>query len=95
MVDVEKLKAAIKEHTERLINDPVAMAEWRKQFISPWVELEGEEKDHMYLVLKFLTPYDSSNDQRTITNYYKHAGKEYRMTSFDYDVMIEIKEEDE
>lgn len=92
-IDIEKYKAAIKAHTERLLNDPVALAEWRKQFINPWVEIEGDERDYMYLILKLLDPCDSSNDQRFITNYYTYADSEYRITYVYDDFILERKEQ--
>jgi len=32
------------------------------------------------LVLELIGPYKETNNQRTLTRYYKHANKEYRVT---------------
>lgn len=42
--------------------------------------LEGEEREHMLTLLALLDPTESSNNQRTFTEVYHHAGKEYELT---------------
>lgn len=42
--------------------------------------LEGEERDHMLTLLALIEPTDVSNNQRTFTETYYHAGKEYELT---------------
>ena len=42
--------------------------------------LEGNERDHILTLLGFLEPIDVSNNQRTFTETYHHAGKEYELT---------------
>lgn len=42
--------------------------------------LEGDEREHMLTLLKLLEPTDVSNNQRTFTETYHHAGKEYELT---------------
>ena len=42
--------------------------------------LEGEERDHMLTLLALVEPIDVSNNQRTFTETYHHAGKEYELT---------------
>ncbi len=46
----------------------------------PRREILGEEYDHLWLILQFLKPFRSSNNQRTETDEYKHAGKLYHVT---------------
>lgn len=45
--------------------------------------LEGQEKLNMYLILSLLDPYQQTNNQRFITDYYKYNDKEYKVTYFD------------
>ena len=42
--------------------------------------LEGSEREHMLTLLTLIEPTDSSNNQRTFTETYHHAGKEYELT---------------
>ena len=42
--------------------------------------LEGDEREHMLTILALVEPADSSNNQRTFTETYYHAGKEYELT---------------
>lgn len=42
--------------------------------------LEGDERDHILTLLALLEPIDVSNNQRTFTETYHHAGKEYELT---------------
>jgi hypothetical protein len=42
--------------------------------------LEGTEREHIITLLKLLDPVEISNNQRTFTETYYHAGKEYELT---------------
>ncbi len=42
-------------------------------------ELEGEEHDHTWLMLQFLDPIRSSNNQRTSTDEYRVGDKNYHV----------------
>ncbi len=42
--------------------------------------LEGTEREHMLTLLALIEPDESSNNQRTFTETYYHAGKEYELT---------------
>lgn len=42
--------------------------------------LLGTEREHMLTLLALIEPSDSSNNQRTFTETYHHAGKEYELT---------------
>lgn len=46
----------------------------KKVMGAPRRELEGEEYDHVWLMLQFLEPVDSSNNQHVITEVY-HQGE--------------------
>jgi hypothetical protein len=45
--------------------------------------LEGQEKEEMMLILKLLTPTDSSNNQRFWTDHYQYGDNKYSVTYFD------------
>ena len=42
--------------------------------------LEGVEREHMLTLLALIEPANISNNQRTFTETYFHAGKEYELT---------------
>lgn len=42
--------------------------------------LLGEEREHMLTLLALIEPTNSNNNQRTFTETYYHAGKEYELT---------------
>ena len=42
--------------------------------------LEGTEREHMLTLLALVEPTETSNNQRTFTETYYHAGKEYELT---------------
>ena len=58
-----------------------ARAFLRKVMGPPSRELEGQEREHMLTVLAFLDPISESNNQRTFTEVYEHAGKVYHVTN--------------
>jgi hypothetical protein len=56
--------------------------------------LELQEKADMWLILQFLEPYQSTNNQRFITEHYKYGDEEYQVTFFDADdfEIVEVKQ---
>ena len=42
--------------------------------------LEGDEREHMLTLFALVEPTETSNNQRTFTETYYHAGKEYEVT---------------
>lgn len=40
----------------------------------------GQEREHLLTVFRLIEPTSSSNNQRTWTDTYHHAGKEYHVT---------------
>jgi len=42
--------------------------------------LEGKEREHLLTLLALIEPTDISDNQRTFTETYHHAGKEYELT---------------
>ncbi len=43
-------------------------------------QLEGTEREHIITLLTLVEPAEVSNNQRTFTETYFHAGKEYELT---------------
>lgn len=83
------------------ILDGMTQAEARKylrKILGPDTrELEGEEHDHTWLILQFMEPFDSSNNQRTCTDKYKIGDIEYHVHFGIYKdrPMIEVVLEDD
>lgn len=42
--------------------------------------IEGSEREHMLTLFALIEPSETSNNQRTFTETYHHAGKEYEVT---------------
>ena len=77
----KKIIEAMRKQTQELLNDPVKFREWYRAIQGPdYRELTGKEAEQMFLVLTLVEPYKSTNNQRTATDFYEHAGKEYRVT---------------
>jgi len=51
--------------------------------------LTGQEHDHMLTVFQLIEPIESSNNQRSWTDVYEHAGKTYHVSFFEDDTVIE------
>lgn len=74
------IEAMRRQTQERLSWPPEKLLDWIRSIHGPELRtLEGKEADHMLLVLELIGHYASTNNQRLITYFYKHAGKEYRV----------------
>ena len=51
--------------------------------------LVGQEHDHMLTIFQLIEPIESSNNQRSWTDVYEHAGKTYHVSFFEDDTVIE------
>ena len=51
--------------------------------------LEGNEREHMLTVFRLVEPVQTSNNQRSFTEEYEHAGKKYDVTYFEDEVIVE------
>ena len=51
--------------------------------------LEGTEREHMLTVLRLVEPTRSTNNQRSFTDEYVHAGKMYDVHYFDDEIVVE------
>jgi hypothetical protein len=57
--------------------------------------LEGVEREHMLTVLRLVEPIRTTNNQRSFTDEYIHAGKMYDVHYFDDETVVEEIIEDE
>jgi hypothetical protein len=57
--------------------------------------LEGAEREHMLTVLRLIEPIRTTNNQRSFTDEYIHAGKMYDVHYFDDETVVEEVLEDE
>ena len=67
----------------------------RKVMGPPRRVLEGTEREHMLTVLRLVEPTRSTNNQRSFTDEYVHAGKMYDVHYFDDEIVVEEILEDE
>ena len=66
-----------------------AKAFLRRVMGPPRRTLTGEERDHMLTVFALIEPISSSNNQRSWTDVYDHAGKTYHVHFFEDETEIE------
>ena len=67
----------------------------RKVMGPPKRVLEGTEREHMLTLFRFLEPIRQSNNQRSFTDEYEHAGKRYDVHYFDDETIVEEYLEDD
>lgn len=51
--------------------------------------LEGNEREHMLTVFSLVEPINVSNNQRSFTEEYEHAGKKYDVHYFEDETIVE------
>jgi hypothetical protein len=61
----------------------------RKIMGPPRRTLIGQERDHMLTIFALIEPISSSNNQRSWTDVYEHAGKTYHVHFFEDETEIE------
>jgi hypothetical protein len=66
-----------------------ALAFIRSVMGPPKRTLEGDEREHMLTVFRLIEPVRQTNNQRSFTDEYIHAGKMYDVTYFDDEVIVE------
>ena len=77
----KKILDVIRTHTQEFLDNPAKFREWNPQLRGPTLkEIVGKEATQILIVLTLVEPYKSTNNQRTATDFYKHADKEYRVT---------------
>ena len=81
-------------HTEKLrlmrnMSKDEARAFIRRVMGPPKRILEGAEKEHMLTVFRLIEPVETTNNQRSFTDEYHHAGKVYFVHYFGNEVEVE------
>ena len=67
----------------------------RKIMGRPRRELVGKEKEDILLLLKMVEPFKQTNNQRSWTDYYMIGDREYHVTDFEGEVIVELMLEDD
>ena len=82
---------------DQLKEDPKKLKKFLRDVMGPPRRIiEGVEKEHMLTVFSLIEPTSNSNNQRTWTDVYHHAGKEYHLTTSDgFDELEEILQEND
>ena len=78
------------------MKDPVKLKKFLRDISGPEQRIiTGQEKEHLFTVFNLIEPSSESNNQRTWTTVYHHAGKEYHYTEGDgFDELAEILPDD-
>jgi hypothetical protein len=61
----------------------------RKVMGPPKRVLESAEREHMLTMFRLLEPIESTNNQRSFTDEYEHAGKTYYVHYFENEIEVE------
>lgn len=84
------LKEASERFLEELRKDPVKLKKFLRDISGPETRtLTGQELEHMKTIFRLLEPIESSNNQRSWTDVYEHAGKIYHVHYFEDETVIE------
>ena len=94
--ELELIKEASKNFLEGLRKDPVKLKKFLRDISGPEQRIiTGQEKEHLFTVFNLIEPTSESNNQRTWTSVYHHAGKEYHFTQGEnFDELVEILPDD-
>lgn len=86
----------IQAAAERIKKDPAKLKEFLRSVMGPEQRIiEGKEKEHLLTVFRLTEPTEESNNQRSWTSVYEHAGKTYHLTLGDgWDELAEILPDD-
>jgi len=90
------LKKAHEDFLEELRKDPVKLKKFLRDITGPEQRIiTGEEREHLFTVFNLIEPSSESNNQRTWTSVYHHAGREYHFTQGEnFDELVEILPDD-
>lgn len=86
----------LQEAAERIRNDPEKLKKFLRAVMGPEQRIiEGQEREHLLTVFSLITPTEETNNQRSWTTVYEHAGKKYHLTTGDgWDELAEILPDD-
>lgn len=77
----KKKENPFKAYIDEVSNDPVRLKAFMRAVMGPPRRtIEGQEYKDIMLLLKLATPFNGSNNQRTITDEYRLGGKLYHVT---------------
>ena len=80
----------MQEAADRIMSDPIKLKEFMRKVMGPPRRvLEGDEREHMLTVFNLIEPVRSSNNQRSFTEEYEHAGKMYDVHYFEGETVVE------
>jgi hypothetical protein len=87
----------MQEAADRIMNDPVKLKEFMRKVMGPERRtVLSPEREHLLTIFALLEPISESNNQRTFTQVYEHAGKVYHVTSgWDEEEIEEILPDEE
>jgi hypothetical protein len=94
--ELKAIKEASKRFLEELRKDPVKLRKFLRDISGPEQRIiTGQEREHLFTVFNLIEPTSDSNNQRTWTTVYHHAGKEYHYTvGEEFDELVEILPDD-
>ena len=95
--ELDWIKEAAEKHLKRMKEDHVYAKQWLRAVMGPEQRIiEGQEKEHLFTIFNLLEPVEESNNQRSWTTVYEHAGKTYHHTVGDgWDELAEILPDEE
>ena len=85
MIAIGVTYAEKKIGTNMITTKEDALAFLRKVMGPPHRDLEGEEYNHVMLILALMAPYKQTNNQHCWTDYYKVSDIEYHVTTWPND----------
>ena len=96
MANTKEMKEAADRFLEKLRSDPVKLKKFLRDIQGPNQRIiEGQEREHLFLVFNLIEPTSESNNQHCWTTVYHHAGKEYHYTEGSgFDELTEILPDD-
>jgi hypothetical protein len=97
VIKVETVTVTRSDFLEKLQQDPVKLKKFLRDVMGPERRtLTGDEREHMLTVFKLIEPIRTTNNQRSFTDEYIHAGKMYDVHYFDDEIVVEeiLKDEE-
>ena len=90
MANTQELNERYKSFIDDLKKDPAKLKKFLRNVNGPDRRtLSEQERDHMLTIFKLIDPVESSNNQRSWTDVYEHAGKIYHVHYVDFETIIE------
>ena len=88
--ELTALKRASENFLEEIRKDPIKLKKFLRQVNGPERRtLSEQERDQMLIIFGLIDPVESSNNQRSWTDVYEHAGKIYHAHYVEFETIIE------